>query len=241
MTASDPAASQVSTASRRRIVILALVGAVLALVLAADTLFAPLERLLAVTERIIAANPTLGAALFVLFAALSGMLAFFSSAVIVPVAVYAWGPVWSAVLLWLGWILGGASTYALGRFLGRPVAGALASKGLARYEKKINRDTPFGVVILFQMAMPSEVPGYLLGVVRYSFLRYIAVVAVGELPYAVGTVILGDSFVQRSILPFVVLGVAAALFSRYAYVLLQRRLAAAPPTSPEPAPTAPKS
>jgi hypothetical protein len=71
-----------------------------------------------------------------------------------------------------------------------------------RGDRARRRDMPVRLVMLFQFALPSEVPGYLLGVVRYSFLRYIAVVAVGELPYAVGTVVLGTSFVQRRVLPF---------------------------------------
>ena len=71
-------------------------------VVTTDALHAPLVRMLELTERVLAANPLLGAALFVLFAALSGVLAFFSSAVLVPVAVYTWGLPRSAALLWLG-------------------------------------------------------------------------------------------------------------------------------------------
>lgn len=45
--------------------------------------------------------------------------------------------------------------------------------------------------------MPSEIPGYLLGTVRYSFFRYVAALALAELPYAVGTVMLGSGFLHR--------------------------------------------
>lgn len=206
-----------------------LIGAAVAVV-ATDALHAPLMRMLALTERTIAANPLLGAVLFVLFAALSGLLAFFSSAVVVPVAVHAWGMPRSAALLWFGWLLGGACTYAIGRWLGRPLAGLVAPEKLARYERKITREAPFGLVVLFQMATPSEVPGYLLGTLRYSFLRYIAVVAVGELPYAIGTVYLGESFLERRVLPFVILGLVAAIVGGWAYSRLHRRLDAAPQT-----------
>lgn len=209
---------------RRRVVVLALLIAAAVAAVASDALHAPLMRLLALAERAVAADPLLGAALFVAFAALSGVLAFFSSAVLVPVAVYAWGLPRSAALLWLGWLLGGALTYALGRWLGRPLAGWVAADRLARYERKISRETPFGLIALFQMATPSEVPGYLLGTLRYSFPRYIAVVALGELPYAVGTVYLGESFIERRALPFVVLGLAAAGLGAWAYASLHRRL-----------------
>lgn len=218
----------------RRVLAVLAVFAAIAVLATLDVVQRPLAELLAVTERMIAARPAAGAALFVVFAALSGMLAFFSSAVIVPVAVHAWGPERSAVLLWLGWVAGAALTYAIGRFLGRPVVERLAPKGvIARYVDKASRDTPFGLVVLFQLAMPSEVPGYLLGLVRYSFLRYIAVVAAAELPYAIGTVVLGESFVERRALPFLLLGALAAGLSGWAYVRLHRRLAAAAARAPD--------
>ena len=207
----------------------------MAAIATSDAAYDLLMGLLAVTQRVIAANPLAGAALFTLFAALSGMLAFFSSAVIVPVAVNAWGPARSAALLWIGWILGGACAYAIGRVLGRPMVNRLARDKLARYEQKIGREAPFGLVVLFQLALPSEVPGYVLGLVRYSFLRYIIVVALGELPYAIGTVILGDSFLNRRVLPFIGLAALAAIFSTWAYSRLHRRLEAKAPALPEPA------
>lgn len=224
MTSADPSPPTHAHVWRRAALILLLCAAI-AVVATLDVVHAPITRLLAYTEHAVAARPIAGAVLFVLFAGLSGMVAFFSSAVIVPVAVYAWGPTRCALLLWLGWILGGALTYAAGRFLGRPVVGALAPKELvARYERRLGRDTPFVLVMLFQLAMPSEVPGYILGLARYSFLRYLAVVIVGELPFAFGTVWLGESFIRREVAPVMLLGAAAAAFSATAYVLLHRRI-----------------
>lgn len=189
-----------------------------------DVVHAPLLRLLALTRHMIDAQPILGAALFVGFAALSGMLAFFSSAVLAPVAVHAWGPVLTTVLLWAGWVMGGAGSYAIGRTVGRPVAGVMSQAKLATYERKITRDTPLALVILFQLATPSEVPGYLLGMVRYSFPRYILVVAIAEIPYAIGTVIMGTSFLERRILPLLLLVTAAVGFSTWTFRRLRREL-----------------
>lgn len=212
-------------------------GALVALIAGMDALHEPLARLLAVTTRTIADSPLAGGALFVLLAAVSGIVAFFSSAVVVPIAVNAWGPARSALLLWLGWILGGACTYLIGRYLSRPVLRRLASKEqLARYEQKIGREAPFGLVVLFQLAMPSEVPGYLLGLARYSFARYILVVVLGELPWAIGTVVLGDSLINRRVAPALALAGVAALFTALAYAALHRRLSAAAPARPDDAP-----
>jgi hypothetical protein len=41
-------------------------------------------------------------------------------------------------------------------------------------------------VLLFQVAMPSEVPGYMLGIARYQFLNYILILGMVELPFAIG-------------------------------------------------------
>jgi uncharacterized membrane protein YdjX (TVP38/TMEM64 family) len=207
-----------------RILVLTLLLGLAALVVLTDAVDAPLQRLLALTGQMIDAKPVLGAALFVVFAALSGMLAFFSSAVLAPVAVHAWGPTYTAALLWAGWVIGGACSYAIGRGIGRPVAGLVSQTKLARYEHKISRETPFALVVLFQLATPSEVPGYLLGMVRYSFPRYILVVALAELPYAIGTVIMGASFLDRKLLPLILLAAAGVGFSAWAFRRLRRAM-----------------
>lgn len=239
MTVPEPnASSELPTTTGTVLRKLVIVGAGVGLLLlfgSSDWLQGLFGRLLAVTEQTIAVHPVAGALLFVLLAALSGMLAFFSSALIAPVAVHTWGPTSSALLLWGGWILGGTVSYAIGRFLGRPLFGRVTPKGLAQYERLIRRDTPFGLVAMFQLAMPSEVPGYFLGVVRYSFWRYIVVVAAGELPYAIGTVILGHSFLTHQVLPFVLLGGLAVASSVWAAVRLRRGLhASATATAPAP-------
>ncbi|MDE3151573.1 MAG: TVP38/TMEM64 family protein [Gemmatimonadota bacterium] len=207
-------------------VMLALLCAGLAFLAASSTVHAELLRLMADSEKIITEHPVGGASLFFVLAALSAMLAFFSSAVIVPVGVYAWGKLGCLALLWTGWWLGGLGAYAIGRFLGRPVVAALTSADtLERYQRKLTANAPFGLVLLFQLALPSEVPGYLLGLVRYSVLRFAAALAIGELPFALGTVYLGASFLERRIPLLLALGALGIAFSLWAARLLHRRLA----------------
>ena len=177
------------------------------------------------SERIITQHPTAGVIVFVLLAALSAMLAFFSSAVLVAPAVFAWGPVLTALLLWLGWILGGVTAYTLARMLGRPVVQRLASATLlARLEQRLTQRTPFGVVLLIQLAFPSELPGYVLGLVRYPPGAYLAVLAIAELLYAIGTVLLGEGFVDRRIGLLLALGAAALVSAVTLSLVLRRRL-----------------
>jgi len=210
---------------KRRAFVLVLLAAGLALVASSDELYAWLIGFLPRAEVIIRGRPVLGVLIFVLFAALSAMLAFVSSAVIVPVGVYVWGKTISLLLLWVGWILGGVCAYTISRYFGRPVVMALsAGSALERYENRLSHRAPFGLVLLFQVALPSEVPGYLLGLVRYRFWKYLAALALAELPYAVATIYLGASFIERRTYVLMGVGAAVAGFSGWALYTLQRRV-----------------
>lgn len=182
--------------------------------------------LLPAAEAIIRERPLLGILTFLLFAALSAMLAFVSSAVIVPVGVYVWGSAMSLVLLWLGWTLGGVTAYTLSRHIGRPVAKAIGpGPAMERYEGLITSRASFGLVLLFQLAVPSEIPGYLLGLLRYPFGKYLAALALAELPFALATVYISSGFIERRLALLVGVGLAVAGFSAWAFFALHRKLA----------------
>lgn len=209
----------------KRAAALGLLCAGLVLLARSDTLHAHLLSLLETTESIVASHPVAGMSVFVGAAALSAILAFFSSAVIVPVAVHAWGAPFTLLLLWVGWTVGGIGTYAVGRWLGRPVVSALISADtLERFAQRISTRAPFGLVLLFQFALPSEVPGSVLGVLRYSFAKYLAALAITELPYAIGTVYLGEGLLERRLLLIVAIGTSGALVSAWALHHLHKRL-----------------
>ncbi|RKH06676.1 TVP38/TMEM64 family protein [Corallococcus carmarthensis] len=209
--------------SRALLLGLLLVG--LALLASSDTFQSLLRRVLDAAAPVIAAHPFWGAVLFVLLSALSAMLAFFSSALLLPVALDAWGKSVCALLLWAGWMLGGACAYGIARAWGRPILRRLTSpRLLAHYEERISRHASFGLVLLFQLAVPSEIPGYVLGLARYGLRRYLLVLALAELPYAVGTVYLGASFLEQRITVLLGLGAAGILFGVAAFHLLRKRL-----------------
>jgi uncharacterized membrane protein YdjX (TVP38/TMEM64 family) len=133
-----------------------------------------------------------------LLAAASAMLAFVSSAAFVPIAALIWGQAISVVLLWLGWALGGVLSFSMNRLLGRQVVYAIAPRALLeRYESLLTHQPPFGLVLLLQLALPSEVPGYLLGLIRYPFWKYLFALLLAEFPYALATVLLGSTCLER--------------------------------------------
>ncbi len=177
-----------------------------------DTLHQELLQVLDAAKQVIARHPVAGPIAFVGLSAISAMIAFVSNAVLVPAAVYAWGAPTTMLLLWIGWTLGGAIAYTLALTFGRPLLRwIVASQTLSRYQHLLDKRPAFTSVLLFQMALPSEIPGYLLGLARYPFWRYIAALMLAELPYAVGTVLLGLGFVQRDTATLVAVCLVGAL------------------------------
>lgn len=233
-TASRPSAD-LSTEHRlvwRRAAVLALGCGVLAALTWSDALHPALIDVLEAIEELIARSPITGASLFVVFAAFSAMLAFVSIAFAIPVAVFTWGEPLSMLLVWIGWILGGTCSYGTGRFLGRAVIRWLmADAVLQRLENRVHQGSPFGLVILFQLALPSEIPGYLLGLVRYSFPKYLLALGLAELPYAAATVYLGVTFVERRGGMLLGVGVAIMSLSVAALYVLKRKFAGLGPAS----------
>lgn len=66
----------------------------------------------------------------------------------------------------------------MGRYLGHAAAGALASADtIARWEREVGTRTRFMHVLLFQIAAPSELLSYVLGILQYPFRKSIAVLA----------------------------------------------------------------
>ena len=208
----------------RAILLVALVGALLALAWSPPVHRAVLDVFEAAKE-LITDHPFLGAVLFVVLSALAAMLAFFSSAVLVPAAVYAWGPVACTALLWAGWMLGGIASYGLAYHFGEPVLRWLApGKSVDQYQQKIRDKASFGFIVLFQLALPSEIPGLVLGLARFPIERYLMALAIAELPYAIGTTMLGASFVSRRFGLLLSLGALAALAAVFLGRALRRRL-----------------
>ena len=203
---------------RRRVAVLLAMVLLVTLVAAIEPLHRAARSVVAAAQPIIAGHAVTGAIVFVLLSALSAMVVFFSTALITPIAVEAFGPLPALLLLWLGWILGGVAAYAIGRKLGRRVASWFVDpRRLLQYEQRASRVMTFRHALLFQLAVPSEIPGYVLGLARCPFRTFVAAMALGELPFAIGAVYLGDSFLQRDYVLLLLIGVAGAALSWAAF------------------------
>jgi uncharacterized membrane protein YdjX (TVP38/TMEM64 family) len=188
----------------------------------------PVHRLVGVVtdwvEGIMAGHAVAGAVVFVLLSAAAAMLVFFSTAVIIPLAVSVFGPLPTLLLLWLGWVLGGVTSYCIGKFLGHRVASwFIAADRLQSYEARAAKLVAFRHVLLFQLGMPSEIPGYVLGLAGCRFRPFVIGMALAELPYAAGAVYLGESFLQRDYVTLIGLGVAGVALGWLAVRSLAKR------------------
>ncbi len=194
----------------KRSLLLGAIILVAAFIVTSDALFEKIEEIIQLVESLIFQYPVFGVLLFIMLAMASAMLAFYSSAILVPIGVYTWGATECFILLWIGWLLGGILSFSIGRHFGRSVASIfIGDTRISKFERKVNRHAKFIHILLFQAALPSEIPGYVLGALRYRFSLYCLALAITELPYALGTVYIGESFLQRNSLVVLVLGVFA--------------------------------
>ena len=156
-------------------------------------------------KEIMSANPVLGAVVFFLFATVSAMLAFASSAALVPSANLVWGQAVTFLLLWGGWVTGAAIAFGIGN-LARPLLNRLGyEKVLKKYQQLLSKRMRFWLVLLFCFAVPSEIPGYLFGGMHYPFWKFLAAAAIAEGVYAAGLIVAGESLLAANPLPFLVI------------------------------------
>ena len=170
------------------------------------------------------ARPIMGAVVFFLFSAVSAMLAFTSSAVLVPPANLVWGRGVTFFLLWGGWVAGAIAAFGVGK-LARPLLVRLGyQKTLEGYQQFVSKRMRFWQVVLFCIAVPSEIPGYLFGSLHYPFLRFLAAIAIAESIYAIGLIVAGDSLVSaRPLRLLVTVGVMIIIAAGAGWLLRSMR------------------
>lgn len=202
------------TTHRGRFLSLAIVLVIAIALVSSDAGSHAVREVFRYAEDVITTHPRAGVTVFVFLSALSAMLAFFSTAILLPVAIYVWGERTAFGLLWIGWFLGGMGSYALGKWLGRDVVHwIIPERRLTVFERPLAQNATFGRVLLFHLMVPSELPGYVLGMLKYPFRRYVVILAIAEVPFAAGAIYLGSSFVQGNLPLLLALSVAGIALS----------------------------
>ena len=215
----------------RRVALLVAFVAIVLAVTTSDALHQAFVDVLAIAERLMRAYPRAGMLAFVGLASLSAMLSFFSSSALVPVGVYVWGAQRTMLMLWVGGVLGGTAGYWMARTLGRRIVKRLVPEApFRRYETFFRTRAHWRTVLLFRLALQSELPSYVLGVLRYPFRRYLPMMLLGEIPFVFFAVYLGETLLERNGVVFAIalsLGVGLTVL---AFRALQREMRSdAPP------------
>jgi uncharacterized membrane protein YdjX (TVP38/TMEM64 family) len=142
------------------------------------------------------AHPMLGVLVFFALSVASAVLAFVSSVMLVPAASEVWGKLLTFALLWAGWLTGSVITYAIGYYARGLLHRLVDRQDLARYEKIASKHMKLWAATILCLAVPSELPGYVFGALRYPFAKFIAAIGIAEAVYAFGVIVAGDSLTQ---------------------------------------------
>lgn len=152
-------------------------------------------------EDLINSQPFFGTIFFFLLSALSAIFAFASTILLLPSAILVWGIPLTFLLLLGGWIAGAIVTYWIGAWLARPALAFIVSeKKLLQYESLISKKAKFWMILLFCLAVPSEIPGFILGAMRYDFPKFISAVLIAETVYALGVISAAQNILDKEII-----------------------------------------
>lgn len=155
--------------------------------------------------------PVRGAVVFFVVSASSVLFLFLSSVLLVPSAILVWGKWLTFLLLAAGWLFGWAATYAIGRlFRHRAFVERRLDRQRAEGAFFLSGKLPFSLVLIAVCSLPAEIPGYILGAVRYPFWPFMLAVALAELPFAFLIVFIGESVIRENLGLFI--GLIAVLF-----------------------------
>jgi len=158
---------------------------------------------LAILQAYAKERPILGGTLFVVLAAFSVLLGPFSSVPFVPIAVAAWGSFLTLILLASGWLVGGIVAYGVGLLVGYPLIRYLiAPEKINKWIDNITGRLKFLFLLLFRFSTPSET-GYLFGIIRYNFLKYVLITFIAEVPVAVIVVYASEALTAKRPILFV--------------------------------------
>lgn len=117
----------------------------------------------------LAAHAGLGMGMFLASSIIAVLLPLLTNLPLVPAAVVAWGPWWTAALLLLGWMAGAAMAFALGRHARTQTLRHFPSvQRHADIDRLIHPGHRLWSLILLRMTFPVDVLSYALGLFSRS-------------------------------------------------------------------------
>ncbi len=174
---------------KKKLILFAIIIAVTLIFWSSSMLQDEYWQLVSFFENYTTTRPILSIFVFLISTILSVMFLFFSSVWLVPIAVSVWGSLATVLLLLVGWLVGAIFSYILGRYAGFPVLKYFVPlRKLDYYCNLFSKNSSFLLLFLWRFTVPSEIPGYVLGIFRLNFLKYLVITVLAEIPYAFVTV-----------------------------------------------------
>ena len=133
-------------------------------------------------------HPRLAILIFVTTSVVAVLVPLLSNLPLVPLAVLAWGPGWTALILLLGWVIGAAASFVLGRHARPLILRRFPSVNRhANIDRLIHPRHRIGSLIMLRMTFPVDVLSYALGLFsrNATWAENAVSTAVGGAPFAV--------------------------------------------------------
>jgi uncharacterized membrane protein YdjX (TVP38/TMEM64 family) len=135
----------------------------------------------------VSAHSVLGVVVFVATSAIAVLLPTLTNLPLLPVAVLAWGPWWTALLLLSGWIAGAALSFWLGRHARDVIVRRFpAVRRHADIDRLIHPQHRLLSLVLLRMTFPVDVLSYALGLFsqRTTLAENVVSTTFGAAPFA---------------------------------------------------------
>ena len=164
----------------------------------------------------------LGILIFILLAAISTMLSPFSSVPLAPIAIVTWGPLATTLMLVVGWTIGGMLSYVIGKRYGYEIATKfIEPKKFDKWSSQIEKKVNFFMMLVFRVMTPSET-GYIFGIIRYPFGKFLLVTFLSELPFALAISYGGNAIISREKEFFIIAAIVSVIFFPVFYHLYKK-------------------
>jgi uncharacterized membrane protein YdjX (TVP38/TMEM64 family) len=138
-------------------------------------------------QQVLASHPVAGVLVFFATSAVAVVLPMASNLPLVPLAVLAYGPGWTALLLLAGWIAGSAASFLLGRWArGWILAHFPSVQRHANIDRLVHPRHRMLSLISLRMTFPVDVLSYALGLFseRTTLVQVVLSTTLGAAPFA---------------------------------------------------------
>lgn len=172
-------------------------------------------------REVLSANERAGVVVFVVTSIVAVLMPLLTNLPLVPIAVMAWGPWWTALLLLLGWVIGATLSFALGRHARGWILRHFPSVTRhGQIDRLIHPRHRIASLIMLRMTFPVDVLSYALGLFSPgTSVGDIALsTAIGGAPFALLFALFPSLSTTTQLMVF---GASTAVFATYTVWLLR--------------------